>query len=187
MIQTLAPNAVTALEDEHRAMWGRLADSYAAGAEALTVGAVPAMLDAVGAGEGTVLLDVGTGPGTLIGPALARGAAVRAVDLSPQMIEQVRARYPDVDARVANGSDLPFPEGSFDAVTFTFSLHHMAEPAAALAEANRVVRDGGRIAYTVWAPEDRLVAFGLAFAALAELPVEVVPPTSASRASADSR
>jgi SAM-dependent methyltransferase len=185
MIETLAPSAVSAFEDEHRAMWGRLADSYATGAEALTVGAVPAMLDAVRAREGTALLDVGTGPGTLIGPALARGAVVRAVDLSTAMIDQVRARHPTVDARVANASDLPFADGSFDVVTFPFSLHHMAEPAAALAEANRVLHDRGRIACTVWAADDRLVAFGLAFAALAELPVEVVPPTSAPLDSAE--
>jgi SAM-dependent methyltransferase len=173
VIEALAPDTVGQVEAAHRGMWGRVADLYEQDVEALTGGGVEAILDAVDAGGGTLLLDVGTGPGTLLGPALARGARVRAVDLSAEMIAHARARHPDVDAEVANAAALPFEDGTFDAVTMPYSLHHMAEPDVALAEAHRVLRGGGRVACTVWAPQEELVAFGLGFGPLAELPVEV--------------
>jgi SAM-dependent methyltransferase len=184
-MQVLATDAVAPLEDENRAMWGRLADTYARDVEPLTGRAVGRMLEASRVACGTALLDVGTGPGTVIGPALALGAEVCAIDLTPAMIEQVRARHPDVDARVANASELPFGDECFDVVTMPFSLHHMAEPAIALAEACRVLRPGGRVALTVWAPDERLVAFGLAMAAIGELGVDIAAPPATPLDGAD--
>ena len=175
MIQVVDDTAVGAIEAQHLRIWARCAGTYAAGVEALTGAATEPLLDAGGVGARTALLDVGTGPGAVIGPALARGASVQAVDLSEAMVEQVRHRHPGIDVRVANASALPFPDGAFDAVTMSFSLHHMAEPVAALAEARRVLREGGRIAVTVWAPADRLQVFGFGYASVAELTVELEP------------
>jgi SAM-dependent methyltransferase len=168
-LDRLTPEQVSRMDDENRAIWGRVAATYTEGFEALTGAAAEATLDASGVGRRSRVLDVGTGPGTLLGPALARGAAVTAIDLSDEMVSEVRRRFPDVDARVAKASDLPFDAESFDAVTFGFCLHHMAEPGAALAAARRVLRPGGRIAFTVWGELERLEAFGVAFAALGEL------------------
>jgi SAM-dependent methyltransferase len=184
-MEALDTDAVLALEDEHREIWDRLAGTYVSGIEPLTGAAVEPLLDAAQVHQGTALLDIGTGPGTVIGPALARGAVVHAVDLTPAMVDQVRARHPDVDARVANASSLPYADESFDAVTLPFSLQHMAEPAAVFAEARRVLRHGGRLAFTVWAPDERLEAFGLALAGLEQLAVEVTPPAAAPLDGAD--
>lgn len=167
-IDPLNPEQITLIDDDNRAVWGRVAATYAEGFETLT-GAAEATLDAAGVGRGTRMLDVGTGPGTLIGPALTRGAAVTAIDLTDEMVNEVRRRFPEVEARVVKASDLPFDAQSFDAVTLGFCLHHLAEPARALAEAHRVLRPGGRIACTVWAELERLEAFVVAFAALAEI------------------
>lgn len=165
----LTPEQITRIDDDNRASWGRVAATYVEGFETLTGAATDATLDAAGVGRATDMLDVGTGPGTLIGPALARGAAVTAIDLSAEMVDQVRQRFPDVQVRVGKATDLPFDDETFDAVTLGFCLHHMAEPARALAEANRVLRPGGRIACTVWADLEQLDAFGVGFTALAEL------------------
>ena len=70
--------------------------------EQLTGEAANAILDAAGVGADTALLDVGTGPGTLIAPALTRGARVTAVDLSPEMVSETSRRFPGAEVRVAN-------------------------------------------------------------------------------------
>ena len=171
-LDQLTPEQITIIDDGNRASWARTAPTYIDGFAALTGGAAEATLDAAGVGRGAHLLDVGTGPGTLIGPALERGATVVALDLTDEMIEQVRQRYPGVETRIGKASDLPFEADSFDAVTLGFSLHHMAEPARALAEACRVLRPGGRVAFTVWAEMERLEAFAAAFGALAAIGVD---------------
>ncbi len=176
MIEALNADASGSLEHEQLEIWTRTAGTYITSAEGLTGQASGALLDAAGVHEGTALLDIGTGPGTVVGPALDRGAVVHAIDVTPAMIEQARRRYPQIDARVANASSLPFPDQSFDAVTLPFRLHHMAEPMKALAEAHRTLRPGGRVALTVWAPDDRLEAFGLGFGALGALQIELTPP-----------
>jgi SAM-dependent methyltransferase len=168
-IDRLAPEEITQVDDDNRAIWARVAATYADGFEDLTGEAAQATLDAAGVGRGTRVLDVGTGPGTLIGPALERGATVQAIDLTDDMVGVARRRFPEVEIVTGKASDLPFDDRSMDAVTLGFCLHHMAEPARALAEANRVLRPAGRIAFTVWADLEALEAFALPYAALAEL------------------
>jgi SAM-dependent methyltransferase len=172
-VDELTPEQVTIIDDGNRAVWGRTAPTYADGFAAMTGGCAEATLDAAGVGRSSRLLDVGTGPGTLIGPALDRGATVVALDLTDEMVEEARRRYPDVEIRIGKASDLPFDGESFDAVTLGFCLHHMAEPHRALHEAHRVLRPGGRIAFTVWADIERCEAMAVAFAALAAVGVDV--------------
>ena len=179
MTDQLTPDMVAAIDEANRVAWARTAPTYAANFGLLTGDATAPLLDAAGVGRGTALLDIGTGPGTILGSALERGAHIAAVDLTDEMVAEARQRFPSVDVRVANATQLPFGDGSFDAVTFAFSLHHMAEPVRALAEAHRVLRPGGRISLTVWGPWERLEAFAVAFAALESLEVELdeAPPT----------
>jgi demethylmenaquinone methyltransferase/2-methoxy-6-polyprenyl-1,4-benzoquinol methylase len=47
---------------------------------------------------------------------------------------------------LGRGEELPFADGSFDALTFTYLLRYVADPAATIAELARVVRPGGPIA-----------------------------------------
>lgn len=157
------------LKDANREVWGRTAPIYAFGFEQLTIGAADALLDGAAVGRDTDLLDVGTGPGTLIGPALARGADVQAVDLSDLMVEAARSRYPIVQVRVGDAHALPFDDDAFDAVTLGFCLHHIPEPDAVLTEVRRVLRPGGRVAFSVWAPGPRLELFGLVFDVIGRL------------------
>ena len=149
-------------------VWNRCAPTYAEVFEPLTSGATTPLLDLAGVGRNTILLDIGTGPGTLIGPALERGAHVDAIDLAPEMVAAARSRHPNVDIAVGDATTLPFADDSHDAVTLGFCLHHAADPRAVLSQAHRVLRPGGRIAFTVWAPADQLEAFGVAFAAVAQ-------------------
>src|SRR3954470_8745883 len=60
----------------------------------VTAQAIPALLEAVGAGPGVRLLDVATGPGYVANAAAEKGAIVTGIDFSPSMLEIARRLYP---------------------------------------------------------------------------------------------
>jgi SAM-dependent methyltransferase len=108
---------------------------------------------AAAARDGARVLEVGCGPGHLsIRLARQHGLDVTGLDLDPAMIERARANANRVgpgDERrpsflVGDVASLPFPDGSFDLVVSTFSMHHWADPTAGLAEIGRVLRPGAR-------------------------------------------
>ena len=121
------------------------------------------------AAAGTVL-DVATGTGLVAEALLRRGFSVTGLDQSPDMLRVARRRF---DKRVplveAAADDLPFPDASFDHLTFTYLLRYVEDPAATLRELARVVRPGGTIASLefcvprgVWRPPwDLYVGVGL--------------------------
>jgi len=96
-------------------------------------------------------LDVGCGTGVLAARLAGAGYDMAGIDPSDGMLEVLRARTPAVEAVRADGTDIPFPDESFDLVLCVAVMHHIADPAAVratLAEMTRVTRPGGRI--LVW-------------------------------------
>jgi SAM-dependent methyltransferase len=155
-----------AFHDFEHAGWERAAAFYGDAFGALTAQTADALLEAAGAGPGTRLLDVACGPGFIAGAAAQRGAAVVGLDFSAAMIAQARGRLPLLTFQEGDAEALPFDAASFDAVVMNFGLLHVARPDAALAEALRVLRPGGRYGFTVWAAPERAVAFGIALRAI---------------------
>ncbi len=164
-----------AFHDFEQAGWQRAAEHYGDAFGALTAQTADALLDSVGASAGRRLLDVATGPGFIAGAAAARGWDVVGLDFSPAMIAEARRRHPAVTFRDGDAEALPFDAGAFDAVVMNFGLLHLARPDAALAEAHRVLRAGGRYAFTVWAPPDRAVGFGIILRAVEAFGTTNVP------------
>lgn len=99
------------------------------------------------------ILDVATGTaGVAMALASATDAQVVGVDISEPMLERgrERVRAAGLDTRiklqVARAESLPFPTASFDAVSFTYLLRYVADPAATMLELARVLRPGGGMA-----------------------------------------
>ena len=113
-----------------------------------------ALLAAVGASPGQRILDVATGTG-MVAAALVRryDAEVVGLDQSPQMLAAAARRIagdPHLARRITlvegRAERLPFADGEFDHLTFTYLLRYVDDPAATLCELARVVAPGGRIA-----------------------------------------
>jgi SAM-dependent methyltransferase len=90
------------------------------------------------------LLDIGCGPGDIT-ERFARelGADVKAIDVSPRMVELTRAR--GIDAQVADAEQLPFGDGEFDCAFAGWVLYHVPALDQAIAECARVLQPGGRL------------------------------------------
>ena len=114
--------------------------------------------------DGARVLEVGCGPGLLsIRLARKHGLAVTGMDLDPAMVERANANAaregegPRPAFSVGDAGSLEFPDGSFDLVVSTLSMHHWADPSAGLAEIARVLRPGGRA--LIWDLRPGLVPF----------------------------
>ena len=155
-----------AFHDFEHAGWERAATFYADAFGELTAQTAGALLDAVGAKQGTRLLDIACGPGFIAGAAAHRGATVVGLDFSAAMVVEARRRLPALTFQEGDAEALPFDAASFDAAVMNFGVLHLARPDTALAEAFRVLRPGGRYGLTVWAAPERAVGFGLALRAI---------------------
>ncbi|MBN1530469.1 MAG: class I SAM-dependent methyltransferase [Thermoleophilaceae bacterium] len=99
--------------------------------------------------------DVGCGTGTFaIAVAAATGARVTGVDGDPSILSIARAKAgaADVDWIEGRAESLPLPDAGTDVVVMSLVLHHLVPSAksAALAEAARVLRPGGRLHVADW-------------------------------------
>lgn len=103
-------------------------------------------LEARGAGIGTVV-DLGCGPGLLMGHLADVARQVIGVDNSPRMLDAAAKLLPEgpgVSLRIGNLEHLPLRDGEADAAVMSLVLHHLAAPQAGIAEMGRVVRPGGQ-------------------------------------------
>jgi ubiquinone/menaquinone biosynthesis C-methylase UbiE len=96
------------------------------------------------------LLDIGTGTGRILQLFAPRIGFGLGIDLSREMLSVARANLDrtslrNCQVRLGDMYHLPLPDGSFDAATMHNVLHFADDPGAALAEAARVLRPGGRL------------------------------------------
>jgi len=129
-----------------------------------------AMVEAAAAVRPRRVLDVATGTaGVALMLAQRTGADVTGIDLTEEMLRHGSARVraageTRVRLSVARAEQLPFADAAFDALTFTYLLRYVEDPAATLRELARVVRPGGVVASLefavppapIWLPAWRL-------------------------------
>ena len=180
-MSTIDPSAFR--EFEHKG-WQEIASRYHGGFAAVTTQSVSALIDASFAAHtpaGLRLLDVACGPGYVAAAAASRGATAIGIDFSSEMVEEARGRYRGIEFQEGDAEQLSFPDFSFDAVVSNFGMLHLARPEKALAEANRVLRPGGRVAFTVWDTPDKAIGFGIVLSAIQKfgdlnVPIPPGPP-----------
>jgi len=105
------------------------------------------------------VLDDGTGTGRMLEVLAPHAKRVIGIDVSPEMLaiardKLLRGGLPNCQVRLADSYRLPFEAGSFDLVLFHQVLHYLDDPAAAVAEAARVLKAGGRMLIADFAPHD---------------------------------
>jgi ubiquinone/menaquinone biosynthesis methyltransferase len=105
------------------------------------------LISLVRADHKDVVLDVATGTGLVARGLRERyGCEVIGLDRSADMLGAASARNGRISFVRARAESLPFPDESFDHVTFTYLLRYVDDPAATMRELARVLRPGGRIA-----------------------------------------
>jgi ubiquinone/menaquinone biosynthesis C-methylase UbiE len=136
--------------DLERAGWASKAEVYDDHFSKITVQAIDAILKEFGTLEGRRLLDVACGTGHLAGAAAGRGSEAEGIDFAATMVAQAADNYPDCTFTEGDAERLPYEDGCFDAVACSFGLLHLENADTAIREAYRVLRPGGRYAFTVW-------------------------------------
>ncbi len=109
------------------------------------------LISRLGLNGGENVLDVCTGTGKLaflLSEKVGNSGSVFGVDFSREMLEQAEKKLGNGPSNIffsfSDAKDLNFPDNSFDAVTVSFGMRNIPDTAAALKEAFRVLKPGGR-------------------------------------------
>jgi SAM-dependent methyltransferase len=143
------------------------------------------LIDAVQPAPGERILDLGTGTGLVAGlvkPAVAPTGTVIGVDPSMGMLQHA-SRNTALPVIVASAPGLPIATASVDAVVANLVLSHLPDLSAGMADIARVIRVGGRIGISAWAPDvaagpgqDRVEADQIVARVKEECELHVPPP-----------
>ncbi len=168
-------------------MWNSVAPGWEASAQFVDQHlelATEALLDAAGIGAGDAVLDLATGPGgaglaaaTRVGPS---GSVVLS-DVAAEMVAVAARRasgHPQLSTAVFDQSEIVAEDGRFDAVISRHGLMFVEDTAAAVREAARVLRPGGRYAAMTWGPRELNPWLGLVLDAVGEQFGVPFPPPS---------
>jgi demethylmenaquinone methyltransferase/2-methoxy-6-polyprenyl-1,4-benzoquinol methylase len=113
---------------------------------------VGSLCEALAGAPGPRLADIGGGTGNYALALKQEGWEPVVVDRSPAMLARASAK--GLETIEADAQLLPFDDESFDAAMLVSMLHHVDDPAAALAEARRILRPKGKLALKGYAGED---------------------------------
>ncbi len=132
-----------------------------------TIGRRQAIMRALNLKTGERILDVGSGPGHQameMSPMVGSSGKVDGVDVSDSMLKIARTRCEDlsnVEFHEADAVNLPFEDGTFDAVMSSMVFEYLPDVSHALTEVHRVLKPGGRVAIhgcdwgaTLWRSSD---------------------------------
>lgn len=142
---------------------------YADGFEKATHLVAKKLADAVGAQPNVEVLDLCTGHGVVAKELVARGAKVTGLDFSAPMISLAKSAVPNATFVQGDAMAMRFSDESFDAVTIGFGVPHFPDASRGLTEAARVLKTGGKIAFSIWHGKGSNGSFGWLFDAVGRL------------------
>ncbi|MGI9009054.1 MAG: class I SAM-dependent methyltransferase [Streptosporangiaceae bacterium] len=135
-----------------RKVWGRRVNSWDHHAPSGLEKVTAAVIAAAGARPGDRIVDLGCGTGQLSLPLAECGAQVLAVDVSPQMVDRLRANardrgLPGIEALALPIENLSLPPGRVDLVVTSYAFHHLrdADKSRVVSAASQWLRPGGRL------------------------------------------
>jgi SAM-dependent methyltransferase len=134
--------------------WGHRARDWACLFEHYATEAIHAIFEQVGVGDGAMLLDIACGSGLAVRLADARGARAAGIDAAAPLVDIARARTPGADLRTGTMFELPWADETFDAITSVNGIWGGCD--AALDEAHRTLKPGGRIGLSFWGDQKPL-------------------------------
>ena len=106
---------------------------------------------------GAHVLDVACGTGNVAIPLARQGAHVTGVDIAPNLLAQARERAAAEGLKISfdegDAEQLPYPDGTFDAVVTMFGAMFAPSPELVAAECARVLKPGGLLAMANWTPD----------------------------------
>jgi SAM-dependent methyltransferase len=108
--------------------------------------------EALKGAPGQRLVDIGGGTGNYSRALRDDGWDPLVVDREPGMLERAAAK--GLETLEGDAQHLPLPDACADAAMLVSMLHHVEDPAAAIAEAKRILRPGGRLVLMVFTRED---------------------------------
>lgn len=115
----------------------------------------------------TRVLEIAAGTGVVtrsLASVLPERVSIAATDLNQSMLDYASALWTKrpVEWRQADGMQLPFPDGSFDAMVCQFGVMFFSDKSKAFSEARRVLRSGGVFIFNVWSEITTLAKRSLA-------------------------
>jgi SAM-dependent methyltransferase len=133
---------------------------------------------------GQRLLDVACGTGVVAVTAARRGAKVSGLDLSPVLLERAQHNASvaavDIDFIEGDAEALPYPDASFDVVLSQYGHIFAPRPVVVVKEMLRVLKVGGRLAFSTWPPEHFTGRMFTFIAGYLPPPPGTEPPASAA-------
>ena len=171
---------------QSRAAWGAVASGWHAQREVLWNATRPVsewMVRRLGPQPGDTVLELAAGladTGLIAARLVGEAGRVMVTDFTPEMIAAARRRAEELgvrnaEFRVLDAERMDLETDSVDGVLCRWAYMLMIDPDAAFAQTRRVLRPGGRLAFSVWAARERNPALSLVGTVLVELG-HVAPP-----------
>lgn len=152
-------------QDQARAAWDSIAAGFDEFATPVNMRLGEEAVQRVGLTAGMHFKDVAAGCGALSIPAARTGAKVLATDISPAMVEHLKARadalgLSQLEARPMDGHALELEDDTFDVSGSQFGVMLFPDVKRGIAELVRVTRPGGRVVLVVFGPPPKLEFIG---------------------------
>jgi len=153
-VQKARAEAAQAYFKAHASEWDRIRALHVAEKEVES-----AMDEALGEGPFSFLVDLGTGTGRILELFAPKASRALGIDLNHDMLAYARTKLERAGlahAQVRHGDlyNVPLPDGAADAVVLHQVLHFLDDPAAAIAEAARLLKPGGKLLVVDFAPHE---------------------------------